>query len=85
MLDKYAFQYDAYRSLVDRILQYRGWGWVGSAQGGGAYRGGLPHRMLGYTLLWTEFLTYTCENIAFPQLLLRAVNIELHTEACYDI
>ena len=32
--------------------------------------------MLGYTPhppLWTEFLTHTCENITFPQLLLRAV------------
>ena len=32
--------------------------------------------MLGYTPhppLWTEFLTHTCENITFQQLLLRAV------------
>ena len=26
---------------------------------------------------WTEFLTHACENITFPQLLLRAVIIQL--------
>ena len=26
-------------------------------------------------LLWTEFLTHACENITFPQLLLRTVTI----------
>ena len=25
---------------------------------------------------WTEFLTHACENITFPQLLLRTVNIQ---------
>ena len=54
-----------------------GGGW-GLPREGVSTGGGLPHRMLGYTLLWTEFLTYTCENIAFPQLLLRAVNIVTH-------
>ena len=34
------------------------------------------HCMLGYTP-GTEFLTHTGENISFPQLLLRAVKIEL--------
>ena len=34
--------------------------------------------MLGYTpLLWTEFLTHACENITFPQLLLRRVKTSL--------
>ena len=32
--------------------------------------------MVGYTpLLWTEFLTHACENVTFPQLLLRTVII----------
>ena len=29
--------------------------------------------MVGYTPLWTEFLTHACENITFPQLLLQVV------------
>ena len=29
--------------------------------------------------LWTEFLTHACENITFPQLLLRTVKMRLHT------
>ena len=33
----------------------------------------LPH--MPPSLLWTEFLTHACENITFPQLLLRAVKI----------
>ena len=32
-----------------------------------------PQCMLGYTRLWTEFLTETCENITFLQLRLRTV------------
>ena len=39
--------------------------------------GCLPQCMLGYTPLWTEFLTHTCENITFPQLRLRTVTISL--------
>ena len=38
-------------------------------QGGG---GGSVHHPL-----WTEFLTHACENITFPQLLLRTVKIYL--------
>ena len=43
-----------------------------SAQGGC-----LPQWMLGYNTppLWTEFLRHTYENITFPQLRLRTVNI----------
>ena len=46
----------------------------GHAQGacipGGACLGGVHAT---HAPLWTEFLTHTCENITFPQLLLRAV------------
>ena len=63
-----------------------GGGW-GCLPGGGA-RGVLPRRVSargweclprgvsarGYTPLWTEFLTHTCENITFPQML-RTVKI----------
>ena len=30
--------------------------------------------------LWTEFLTHACENITFPQLLLRAVIMAPHDD-----
>ena len=33
------------------------------------------HCILGYILPWTEFLTHACENITFPQLLLRPVKL----------
>ena len=33
--------------------------------------------MMGYPPSWTEFLTYACENITFPQLLLRAVKTKI--------
>ena len=33
-----------------------------------------PPRM---ALLWTEFLTHTCENITFPQLLLRTLKMSI--------
>ena len=47
---------------------------IGGVYPGGVYPGGcLPHCMLGYTPMWTEFLTHTCENINFPRPLLRAV------------
>ena len=48
--------------------------------GRGCLPGGcLPQCMLGYTpLLWTEFLTHACENITFPQLLLRTVKININ-------
>ena len=39
------------------------WGWGGVRAGGAC----IPHTP------WTGFLTHACENIAFPQLLLRAV------------
>ena len=39
-----------------------------SAQMGGVCPGRPP---------WTEFLTHACENITFPQLLLRTVKISL--------
>ena len=46
-----------------------------SAQGGYSAWWDTPLRqcMLGYTPLWTEFLTHACENITFAQLLLRTV------------
>ena len=34
-----------------------------------------------YTPLWTEFLTHACENITFPQLLLRTVTSPLGHDA----
>ena len=36
--------------------------------------------------MWTEFLTHACENITFPQLLLRTVktNIYLSSVFCYS-
>ena len=69
---KNAFQWDAYRPL-----QLPSGGGV-SAQGMGVCLGGfLPRGCLPrgvYTSpLWTEFLTHACENITFPQLLLRTV------------
>ena len=45
----------------------------GVSPGGCLPREGLPQCMLGYTPLWTEFCTHTCENITFPQLRLRTV------------
>ena len=41
--------------------------WGGLLSGGGEVHHPCP--------LWTEFLTHACENITFPQLLLRTVNI----------
>ena len=32
---------------------------------------------------WTEFVTHACENITFPQLLLRTVKISLSTDYCF--
>ena len=42
--------------------------------GGGGREGGVSAHV-GVHPLWTEFLTHTCENITFPQLLLRTVKI----------
>ena len=52
------------------------WGRV-SAQGRGVCLGGVCQRNAGIhpPPKWTEFLTHACENITFPQLLLRAVII----------
>ena len=36
----------------------------------------------GDTPLWTEFLTHACENITFPQLLLRMVNMTKNFPRC---
>ena len=33
--------------------------------------------------MWTEFLTHACENITFPQLLLRAANINQPSGWCH--
>ena len=66
--NKYAFQYDAYHLLVDRIPSYRGGARAclpgGYLPGGVCLRwvsargGCLPHCMLGYTHpLWTEWQT----------------------------
>ena len=47
------------------------WGGRGLSASGGVYLGGCTHP-------WTEFLTHACENITFPQLLLRmATNFEV--------
>ena len=48
-------------------------GWM-SAQGGVC----ISQHAMGQTspLPWTEFLTHACENITFPQLLLRTVKIK---------
>ena len=43
---------------------------VSAQEGEGVYIGGGVHP------LWTVFLTHACENITFPQLLLRTVKIE---------
>ena len=34
-----------------------------------------PQRQTPPSLMWTEFLTHTCENVTFPQLCLRTVKI----------
>ena len=34
-----------------------------------------PQRQTAPSLMWTEFLTHTCENVTFPQLCLRTVKI----------
>ena len=46
-------------------------------RGGGVCLGGVCQRNAGIhpPSKWTEFLTHACENITFPQLLLRAVII----------
>ena len=57
-----------------------------SAQGGlprGCLPRGVYHSMQWGRPPWTEFLTLTCENIAFPQLLLRTVTIYLKA-ACEE-
>ena len=48
---------------------------VSAQEEGVCPRGGCLHRR-GCTPLWTAFLTHACENITFPQLLLRTVKIE---------
>ena len=78
--DKNVFQWDAYCQLQ--------WPSGGVCLGGCLPRGCLPRVgvCLGGACLWdvftprTEFLTHTCENITFPQLLLRAneINSNLH-------
>ena len=40
---------------------------------GGGLPGGVCQKECWDRTLWTEFLTNTCENITFPQLLLWAV------------
>ena len=44
-----------------------------SAQEGGVCQGRVSAR--GVSPMWTEFLTHVCENITFPQLLLRTAII----------
>ena len=79
----------AARSLTASCSIYRGPVCLGACVLGGLYAQGPAcpgegHACQGgpagpegvypmHTPLWTEFLTHTCENITFPQLLLRGV------------
>ena len=55
----------------------------GGVYPGGVYPGGCITACNGADPLWTEFLTLTCENITFPQLLFRMITIYLKA-ACEE-
>ena len=68
--NKIAFQWDAYRPLIDRISQHALPGGSALLEGGGvSLPGGICLAGGGYpsTPLWTEFLTHATENITLPQ------------------